>query len=129
ADAAAVARRHAAPMVGRTRQRRLLEDAFATIAAERTCHLFTILGTAGVGKSRLVNEFLGSLDTATVVRGRCLSYGEGISYWPVTEVVKQLLTRPENGAVAGLSAILGDESAASSPEEIAWAFRKLLEAC
>jgi class 3 adenylate cyclase len=128
AGAAAVARRHAAPMVGRGRQRKLLEDAFATVAGERACHLFTILGTAGVGKSRLVSEFLRSLDGTTVVRGRCLSYGEGISYWPVTEVVKQLLTGSENGAAAALSAILGDESAASSPEEIAWAFRKLLEA-
>jgi len=124
----AVARRHGAPMVGRVRHRRLLEDAFAGVAGERACHLFTILGTAGVGKSRLVEEFLGSLEGATVARGRCLSYGEGISYWPVTEVVKQLLTEPENGAAAALSAILGDESAASSPEEIAWAFRKLLEA-
>src|SRR5438445_853343 len=50
------ARRHDAPMVGRERQRTLLEGAFATVSAERTCHLITILGTAGVGKSRLVGE-------------------------------------------------------------------------
>ena len=60
------------------------------------------------------------------MRGRCLSYGEGISYWPVTEVVKQLGRR--TAAPSGpLASILGDDSAASSPEEIAWAFRKLLE--
>ena len=129
AEAPAVARRHRAPLVGRVRQRKLLEDAFAGVVGERACHLFTILGSAGVGKSRLVREFLGSLDEALVARGRCLSYGEGISYWPVTEVVKQLLAGSGDGAPAALSAILGDESAASSPEEIAWAFRKLLEAC
>jgi hypothetical protein len=89
--AAAGPRRGGAPMVGRRRQRNLLEDTFANVVGERSCQLFTVLGTAGVGKSRLVAEFLGSLEDATVVRGRCLSYGEGIGYWPVTEVVKQLL--------------------------------------
>jgi class 3 adenylate cyclase len=125
-QAEAPARRHGAPMVGRERQRKLLEDAFASVVGERACHLFTVLGTAGVGKSRLVDEFLGSLEGGTVVRGRCLSYGEGISYWPVTEVVKQLVH--DGSTIGPLSSILGDDSAASSPEEIAWAFRKLLEA-
>src|SRR5437773_2067567 len=77
-------------------------------------------------RARLVDEFLRTLDGATVVRGRCLSYGEGISYWPVTEVVKQL--EPGEDESAALAAILGDGAVASSPEEIAWAFRKLLEA-
>ncbi len=123
-SAEAPARRHGAPMVGRERQRQLLEGAFAAVAAERSCHLFTILGAAGVGKSRLADEFLRGLREATVVRGRCLSYGEGISYWPVTEVVKQLGVEETSGA---LDSILGDDSAASTPDEIAWAFRKLLE--
>ncbi len=120
----------AAPMVGRGRQRKLLEDAFANVVGERACQLFTVLGAAGVGKSRLVAEFLRQLEgAATVARGGCLSYGEGIGYWPVTEVVKQLLPGGEgDGATAALGSILGDESAASSPDEIAWAFRKLLEA-
>jgi predicted ATPase len=49
------------------------------------------LGPAGVGKSRLAAEFLASLGRdALVVRGRCLPYGEGITYWPIVEVVKQL---------------------------------------
>jgi class 3 adenylate cyclase len=84
--AEAPARRHGARMIGRERQRELLEGAFANVASDRSCHLFTILGAAGVGKSRLAQEFLAGVD-ATVVGGRCLSYGEGISYWPVTEVV------------------------------------------
>ena len=124
--AAARPRGGGAPMVGRRRQRKLLEDAFANVVGERSCQLFTVLGTAGVGKSRLVAEFLRSLEDATVARGRCLSYGEGIGYWPVTEVVKQLL-RDGDDVDAALGTILGDESAAGSGDEIAWAFRKLVE--
>jgi class 3 adenylate cyclase len=122
--AGAPTRRHDAPMIGRERQRTLLEHAFANVVSERACHLFTVLGAAGVGKSRLAQEFLAGVEDAVVVRGRCLSYGEGISYWPVTEVVKQLVP---NGTTGPLAAILGDEPAPGSPEEIAWAFRKLLE--
>jgi class 3 adenylate cyclase/tetratricopeptide (TPR) repeat protein len=118
-------RSHRAPMVGRERQHELLEGAFANVVSERSCHLFTVLGAAGVGKSRLAREFLTGLG-ATVVSGHCLSYGEGISYWPVTEVVKQLA---REGEVTGpLASILGDDAVSSSPEEIAWGFRKLLEA-
>jgi class 3 adenylate cyclase len=124
-QAEAPTRRDGVPMVGRERQRKQLENAFETVVGDRTCHLFTVLGTAGVGKSRLVSEFLSGLEGATVVRGRCLSYGEGISYWPVTEVVKQL--GPDGSVIGPLASILGDDSAASSSEEIAWAFRKLLE--
>jgi hypothetical protein len=122
---AAPARRQDVRMVGRERQRKLLVDAFAGVTDDRACQLFTILGSAGVGKTRLVEEFLQGLDGATVVRGRCLSYGEGISYWPVTEVVKQLL--PDAGVTGPLAAIVGADAESSSPEEIAWAFRKLLE--
>jgi len=77
-----VARRIDAPFVGRARERTLLAGAWERCVSERACALFTILGTAGVGKSRLAAEFLDVVD-ATVVRGRCLSYGEGITYWPI----------------------------------------------
>ena len=83
-------RRLGVAMVGRERQFQLLRGAFQNVASDRSCHLFTVLGPAGVGKSRLVSEFLQTIEGATVVRGRCLSYGEGITYWPVVEVVKQL---------------------------------------
>src|SRR6266508_1676751 len=78
-----------AAFVGREREQRLLQEAFDLAASDRACQLFTLLGVAGVGKSRLAAEFLRGLDAA-VVRGRCLSYGEGITYWPVVEAVKQL---------------------------------------
>src|SRR5262249_6027584 len=65
---------------------------------------------------------------ATVVRGRCLPYGEGITYWPVVEIVKQLKVRPsDSAAAAALRSLLGESEQGTSAEEIAWAFRKLLE--
>jgi class 3 adenylate cyclase len=114
------------PMVGRGRELQGLRDAFARADADRSCQLFTILGSAGVGKSRLAAEFLAGLD-ARVVRGRCLSYGEGITYWPVVEIVKQFATLPEGDAARPLQSLLGETELSVSAEEIAWGFRKLLE--
>ena len=131
-EAPAFARRLDAPLVGRERELRRLEEAFGQAAADRSCQLFTILGSAGVGKSRLAAELTGSLDGARVLRGRCLPYGEGITYWPAIEVVKQLPPAAELGlepaAVTPLEGLLGEEQAVSAGEEIPWAFRKLLEA-
>src|SRR5581483_4993143 len=119
----AVARRFDAPLVGRTRERRVLEEAFERSRSGRACVLLTILGAAGVGKSRLIADFLDTVD-ATVVRGRCLSYGEGITYWPVVEVVLQLL-QGEAPPNAALAALLGDGEAPA--DEIAVAVRRLFE--
>jgi hypothetical protein len=75
----------------------------------------------------LAAEFLARVD-ARVGRGRCLSYGEGITYWPVVEVVKQLDALPSDDAAAdALRSLLGETHAGTSAEEIASAFRKLLE--
>jgi class 3 adenylate cyclase/predicted ATPase len=114
--------------VGREREHRLLREAFELAVSSRACHLFTLLGAAGVGKSRLVAEVLAGLD-ATVVRGRCLSYGDGITYWPVVEVVKPL--RPEERELSPavgrpLAVLLGGDGDATA-DEIAFAVRKLLE--
>jgi class 3 adenylate cyclase len=120
-------RRFATPMVGRERELRSLRDALSRAVHDRSCQLFTVLGSAGVGKSRLAAEFLMDVE-ARVVRGRCLSYGDGITYWPVVEVLKQLGTLPEDGAAAApLRSLLGESTQAASAEEIAWAFRKLIE--
>ncbi|HEX5245604.1 MAG TPA: adenylate/guanylate cyclase domain-containing protein [Gaiellaceae bacterium] len=122
-DAPGMARHLDAPMVGRTHERDSLEDAFANAVRKRTCALFTLLGTAGVGKSRLAREFLAAVD-ARVVMGHCLSYGEGITYWPVVEVLKQV---GGSGGQPALDALLGETGTPTTPEEIAWAMRKLLE--
>jgi class 3 adenylate cyclase/tetratricopeptide (TPR) repeat protein len=78
------------PMVGREQELDLLARALDRAVSERTAHLFTLLGPAGVGKSRLVLELLnGAGSEAVVLRGRCLSYGEGITFFPVAEAIQQ----------------------------------------
>ena len=121
-----VERRFATPMVGRETELRRLRDAFQQDVHDRSCQLFTVLGSAGVGKSRLAAEFLGDVD-ARVVRGRCLSYGEGITYWPAVEILKQLGTLPEGDAARPLRSLLGEAEITAQAGEIAWGFRKLLE--
>jgi class 3 adenylate cyclase/tetratricopeptide (TPR) repeat protein len=118
-----------APLVGREDEQRLLSDTWGRVLSGRSCQLFTILGAAGVGKSRLAAEFLLSISGAALARGRCLPYGEGITYWPVVEVLKQLpdasLDEQAEGALRGL---LANSTLVTSSEEIAWAFRRKLEA-
>jgi class 3 adenylate cyclase/tetratricopeptide (TPR) repeat protein len=123
----AAERPHEARFVGRERELAIVWEAWERVQAEQRCELVTVAGDAGVGKSRLLAEALASID-ATVVRGRCLPYGEGITYWPVVEVLKQLDVLPadETAAVA-IRSLLGETDAATSAEEIAWAFRKSLE--
>jgi hypothetical protein len=63
-----------------------------------------------------------------VVSGRCLPYGVGITYWPVVGVVKRLNVLPSDpAAAAAIRSLLGELEAGTSAEEIAWAFRRLLE--
>ncbi len=115
------------PMVGRQTELRRLRDAYEQAMRDHSCQLFTILGTAGVGKSRLAAEFMAGLD-ATVVHGRCLPYGEGITYWPVIEVVRQLSAVQLDETVREtLRTLLDERAAAAAADELAWAFRKLLE--
>jgi class 3 adenylate cyclase len=123
---AAPDRLHDRPFVGRTRELELLGGAWERASAEPTCELVTVLGEAGVGKSRLVAEALERMN-ARVVRARCLPYGEEITYWPVVEVIKQLGALPSDpAAAAAIRSLLGESEQATSVEEIAWAFRKLL---
>ena len=87
AGAEAIPRRLDSPMVGRGNELEQLRRAFDRAASERVPYLFTVLGSAGIGKSRLLREFLGRLDGGvTVLTGRCLPYGEGITYWPLVEM-------------------------------------------
>jgi class 3 adenylate cyclase/tetratricopeptide (TPR) repeat protein len=120
-------RAHEHPFVGRERELELLAQAWLRARNDRRCERLTIVGDAGGGKSRLIAEFVSSMN-APVVRGRCISYGEGITYWPVVEVLKQLDALPSDpAAAASLRSLLGESETATSPDEIAWAFRKLLE--
>ncbi len=80
-----------AQLVGRQRELRMLLDAFDRVRTERRAHLFTVVGNAGIGKSRLVGEALARISaaqSARVLRGRCLPYGAAITYWPLMEIVR-----------------------------------------
>ena len=96
---AAPERRHDSLFVGRERELGLLTEAWERAVEEQRCELVTVVGEPGVGKSRLAAEALASID-ARVVRGRCLPYGAGITYWPVVEIVKQLDVLPTDPAAA-----------------------------
>jgi class 3 adenylate cyclase/tetratricopeptide (TPR) repeat protein len=81
-----------AQLVGRQRELRMLLDSFERVRDERRAHVFTLVGNAGIGKSRLVGEALARIagaDSARVLRGRCLPYGAGITYWPLMEIVRE----------------------------------------
>ena len=123
----ATARRNETRFVGRIRELALLRDSCERAFAARRCEVVTVVAEAGVGKSRLVDEALAPLE-AVVVRGRCLPYGEGITYWPVVEVLKQLAVRPaDQAAAAAIASLLGDADVHASAEDIAWAVRKTFE--
>jgi DNA-binding SARP family transcriptional activator/class 3 adenylate cyclase len=119
------ARRLVSSMIGRRRERRRLEDAFEQAVGDRSCQLFTVLGLAGVGKSRLVQESLGDLASqALVARGRCLPYGEGITFWPLLEVVKELIdlediSSPEDGLAKLTLALAGEQNAELTAQQLA----------
>jgi class 3 adenylate cyclase len=120
-------RRHESRFVGRKRELALLRESWERVRSERRCELVTVVAEAGVGKSRLVAEALAPVD-ARLVRGRCLPYGEGITYWPAVEVLKQLDVVPtDETAAATIRSLLGELEAPTSAEEIAWAVRKAFE--
>jgi class 3 adenylate cyclase/tetratricopeptide (TPR) repeat protein len=134
-DVPAFTRPIGAPFVGREQELAQLERALANAAESRVPQLATIVGPPGIGKSRLARELLGRTD-ARVLVGRCLPYGEGITYWPLQEIAAQVgdvraalagSTDAELAAVR-IGAALGANDTPVSPEEIAWGFRKLLEA-
>ena len=79
--------------VGRETELAWIAASWQKANEESRCELVTVVGDAGVGKSRLVTEALSGIE-ARIVRGRCLPYGEGITYWPVVEVVKQVTVLP-----------------------------------
>jgi class 3 adenylate cyclase/tetratricopeptide (TPR) repeat protein len=117
-----VARRLDVPLVGRERELLTMREAWNRTVGESACHLFTLLGPAGVGKSRLVAELLGGIGHKPVVlAGRCLHYGDGITFWPVIEAlapvserIGPVLDRLKTGGVG-------------APEELFWEIRRALE--
>jgi class 3 adenylate cyclase/tetratricopeptide (TPR) repeat protein len=150
-----LARSHATPIVGRELEQRLLQDAFQRSVREASPQLVTIVGEPGVGKSRIVSELFRYVDAVPelVVRwrqGRCLPYGEGITFWALGEIVKAeagiFESDPPDTAVAKLDAVVPDgperewlrqrllpllgleASSTAEREELFTAWRRFLEA-
>ncbi len=120
-------RSHGSVFVGREAEIAQIREAWERAQAEQRCELVTVVGDPGIGKSRLVAEAVAEI-SARSVRSRCLPYGEGITFWPVVEVLKQLDALPSDpGAAAAIRSVLGETDEGTNAEEIAWAFRKLLE--
>ena len=116
--APALGRRLDAPLVGRREELAQLRSAFDLAVSERQCRLVTVLGPPGIGKSRLANELAAMVaDEATILSGRCLPYGEGITFWPLVEIFR------EAGAEDELAAAVSS----GAPEEVFWSVRKALE--
>jgi class 3 adenylate cyclase/tetratricopeptide (TPR) repeat protein len=136
-----------APLVGRDSELDLLENTFNRSVRDRRAHLFTIFGEPGVGKSRVAREFLDGLERASVLMGRALPYGEGVTYWPLAEMVKAAAGISDDdpleeafeklreccaeeavadvlGLAAGLMEALEGER---SSQEIAWAAREVMQ--
>jgi DNA-binding SARP family transcriptional activator len=134
-----------APLADRHEELTRLREAFARVGSEGAPVVTTVLGEAGIGKTRLVHELAGLLaGEATVLIARCLPYGEGITFWPLRELVQR--AGAEHAALQELEALLDGEpdaalvaerltgaigrggSAAWDAAEIFWAARRLLEA-
>jgi class 3 adenylate cyclase/tetratricopeptide (TPR) repeat protein len=142
-------RRHDIPLVGREQDLARLVEAYGEAVASREARLVTVIGAAGVGKSRLVAELRAAIgDGATVHKGRCLSYGTGITYWPIGEVVRAAAGIEDTddaetararirGLVAGdpnvdviatkVASAIGLSDAPASQEEVFWAVRRVVE--
>jgi class 3 adenylate cyclase len=85
-------RKFDSPLIGRDHEIGLLQEAFDRVVAKHRCELFTVLGAVGVGKSRLVAEFAHAIESeALVLTGRCPSYGEANTFWPLAQIVRQAL--------------------------------------
>ena len=146
----------ATPFVGRADELTRLETTLVEVSAIRSCQMLTVIGDAGVGKSRLVREFAERAmqrDRSQVLRGRCLPYGDGVTFWPIYEIVRaaagiadedpreialakitDVASRamgPEDDpemVVERVAAAVGLSTTAFPVPELFWGIRKLLEA-
>jgi len=139
-------RRHDAPAVGREKELTALEEAWQEVTTERQARLVTVIGDAGVGKTRLVREIMDrlSLRGAHIVSGRCLPYGDGITFWPLRGMVlgaagvhqddtpeqaqaKVLACVRDQDVADRLASATGLNATAFTVQDIGWATRRFLQ--
>jgi class 3 adenylate cyclase/tetratricopeptide (TPR) repeat protein len=142
------------PFVGRAIELQQLVKDLDQAVATSTCRLISIIGDAGVGKTRLLREFTqGAAGRAQVFRGRCLAYGDGVTYWPILEIVRsaariaeedppevalakiaQLAADPENEGedapeiAERVASAIGISASPFRGPELFWGIRRLVEA-
>jgi predicted ATPase/class 3 adenylate cyclase len=141
-----IVRRRDAPLVGRETESMLLREAFDLSRRDRRCGAVTLIGPAGLGKSRLTEELSRyAREHGRVLRGRCLPYGDGITFWPLVEVLRQAadldhaddaeaarlklayLVGDREDVLRRLTSVLGLSTEQFPVQEVFWATRKLLE--
>ena len=131
------------PLVGRRIELRMLNTRFARAVERQRCVLVTVSGPAGIGKSRLLKEFAAAVEPrAAVAVGRCLPYGEGITYWPLIEIVNSLTGNAGSAGLIGLladdpqrqvvasrlAAVVGGRSGAATEQDVQWGITRLFDA-
>ena len=134
-DAAGVARRMDSPIIGREAELDALLAELERVTADRACRIVTIVGEPGVGKSRLAAELIATAgEDALVLEGRCLPYGNGITYWPLVELVRDVdldlvFGDDPEGEIAHerILEAVGRAAPRSRTDELYWAIRHLLE--
>ena len=142
-----VERDYGRPLVGRTRELEALTGELDAAIRESSCRVATLVAQAGVGKSRLIEEFAQMVEPrARILRGRCLSYGRGITFWPLVQIVRDAAAirdddTPEQAraklaevagpgaddVVARVASAVGLGEADFSLDEVFWGTRKLFE--
>jgi class 3 adenylate cyclase len=142
-------RRQDVPLVGRMQENRALDHALERTITSGHSHLLTVVGPPGIGKSRLVSEFLLRVDDrADVAQGRCVSYGQGITYWPLVQALRHALrlsgteseeitrhaleqalgeVEDRDRVVDVLLPLLGKTGVTSGTEQTFWSVCRLLE--
>ena len=143
--------REESPLVGRDRELAILEQSLADAYVTQRCRLVTVVGEPGVGKSRLIHEFLEEHEAdAVTLRGRCLAYGDAITFWPIVEAVRMAAEVAEDDTAetaqarilglldpddaerdqiaARVAAAIGLTSAQVPVSELFWGIRRFFEA-
>jgi class 3 adenylate cyclase/tetratricopeptide (TPR) repeat protein len=143
----AITRRVDLPFVGRHEEIGRLLETFDHALGDSRCEVVTVLGLAGVGKSRLIEEFVRRVgERAQVLRSRCLSYGDGITFWPIAEALRQAAgilaqdreqeARAKLWSLAGAGredaalriwSLMGFGSGGYGMDEVLWSVRAVLE--
>ncbi|MGH7609872.1 MAG: AAA family ATPase [Candidatus Dormibacteria bacterium] len=122
-----------APFVGRDRELRLVKELLTAVSDEHRAHLLSVTGVAGIGKSRLGWELFKYIDGLTEPiwwhRGRCLSYGEGVTYWALAEMVRMraAIEEGDDPATARRKLAMTVETHVREPDERRWVESRLAD--